>query len=104
MSQSREYLIMVLRAERSSKKQRLVEERIQSGKCLGTTRDGLECESVATRRGLCSTCHQRMQRRMNQLSQEDRAAYEARLISAGALLADREVLRIKDKSVFKRLA
>lgn len=104
MSQPREHLIMVLRAERSSKKQRRVEERIQSGKCLGTTRDGLECEEVATRRGLCSKCHQRMQRRMNQLGQEDKAAYEARLISAGALLADREVLRIKDKSVFKRLA
>jgi hypothetical protein len=104
MSHSREHLIMVLRAERSSKKQRHVEERIQSGKCLGTTRDGSECESTATRRGLCSKCHQAMQRRMNGLDAEKKAAYEARLISAGVLLADREVLRIKDRSVFKRLA
>jgi hypothetical protein len=41
---------------------------------------------------------------MNGLDAEQKAAYEARLIAAGVLLADREVLRIKDKSVFKRLA
>ena len=38
------------------------------------------------------------------LSQQDAAVYAGRLISAGAILADREIERIKDKSVFKRLA
>jgi hypothetical protein len=36
--------------------------------------------------------------------QDDQAAYESRLISAGALLANREVSKLKDKSVFRRLA
>lgn len=95
---------MVLRSERTRKQQKRVEERVLSGSCLGTNRDGLECSEKATRRGLCDKCYQQMTSAMNKLSQEDRAAYEARLISAGVLLADREVLRIKDKSVFKRLA
>ena len=53
MVQSREHLIMVLRSSRTSKQQRRVEERVLAGKCLGTTRDGAECEDKATRRGLC---------------------------------------------------
>lgn len=104
MGQSREHLIMVLRSERTRKQQKRVEERVLSGKCLGTTRDGAECLEKATRRGLCDKCYQQMNSAMSRLDQEGRAAYEARLISAGVLLADREVLRIKDKSVFKRLA
>lgn len=104
MNQSREQLIMILRAERTRKKQKRVEERVLSGKCLGTTRDGSECQEPATRRGLCDKCYQQMNASMNRLDVEQRGAYETRLISAGVLLADREVSKIKNKSVFKRLA
>lgn len=104
MVQSREHLIMVLRSSRTSKQQRRVEERVLTGKCLGTTRDGAGCEDKATRRGLCDKCYQQMISAMSRHDQEDRAAYESRLISAGALLANREVSKIKDKSVFRRLA
>jgi hypothetical protein len=104
VSQSREHLIMVLRTERTRKKQKRVEERVRSGKCLGTTRDGSECQETATRRGLCDKCYQHLAYSMRRLDEEKRAAYQARLITAGVLLADREVLSIKDLSVFKRLA
>jgi hypothetical protein len=104
MSQSREHLIMVLRSSRTSKQQRRVEERVQSGKCLGTTRDGAECDMKATRRGLCDKCYQQMISAKCRHDQDDQAAYESRLISAGALLANREVSKLKDKSVFRRLA
>jgi hypothetical protein len=100
----REQLIMVLRAERTRKKQTRVEELVVAGQCLGTTRDGSKCEQRACRRGLCWSCYRQYLSQTRGLSQHDAAAYEARLISAGAILADREIERIKDRSVFKRLA
>lgn len=104
MSNSKEHLIMVLRAERTRKKQTRVEALVESGKCLGTKRDGSVCDETATRRGLCWKCYRQYLNQLRAMSREQAAAYEARLISAGAILADREVERIKDKSVFKRLA
>jgi hypothetical protein len=101
---SREQLIMILRAERTRKKQTRVEEMVAAGQCLGTTRDGSKCEKKSCRRGLCWSCYRMFLSQTGMLSQQDAAAYQARLISAGAILADREIERIKDKSVFKRLA
>lgn len=100
----REQLIMVLRAERTRKKQTRVETLVDAGQCLGTTREGNKCEESSSRRGLCWKCYRKFLKQTRSLSQHDAAAYEARLIAAGAILADREIERIKDKSVFKRLA
>lgn len=104
MSNSREHLIMVLRAERTRKKQSRVEQLVDAGTCLGTTRSGCKCEERASRRGLCWRCYRQFLAQTRSLSQEQAAAYEARLFAAGALLAEREIERIRDKSVFKRLA
>lgn len=104
MSNSREHLIMVLRTERTRKKQSRVEELVHAGKCLGTKRNGCKCEEKTSRRGLCWSCYRLFLTQARSLSPEMAAAYEARLITAGALLADREIERIRDLSVFKRLA
>jgi len=104
MSNSREQLIMVLRAGRTRRKQSRVEERVRTDKCLGSTRDGLECDKPAMRRGLCENCYRAWMSSVKGMNPEQRAAVESRLISAGALLGDREVLRIKNRSVFVRLA
>jgi hypothetical protein len=104
MSNSREQLIMVLRAGRTRRKQSRVEERVRCDKCLGTNRDGSECDKQATRRGLCENCYRAWMSSVRGMNPEQKAAAESRLISAGALLGDREVLRIKNRSVFVRLA
>ena len=95
---------MVLRAERTRKKQSRVEERVRSDKCLGTTRDGLECDKHATRRGWCENCYRALMASLRGMDPEQKAAAEARLIAAGVLLGDREVLKIKIRSVFAKLA
>jgi ribosomal protein L31 len=101
---ARESLIVVLRCERTSKVQARVVERVREGKCLGTTRDGLQCDGKPTRVGLCSKCHNQWMAAQRHMDESERAAYRQRLVACGRMLGDREVIRIKNQSVFNRLA
>lgn len=81
-----------------------VVERVIARKCLGTLRDGSECDRTASRRGLCSQCYNAMHNRMKRIPAQDRERYLERLIADGRLLADGEVWQILDRSVYTRMA
>lgn len=104
MSSSREHLIMVLRAERRPKTQKRVIDRVLKNLCLGSTREGRECCGTPVKLGLCQRCHNAFMYESGKMSETDAAAYRQRLIAAGALLADREISKIRNQSVFRRLA
>lgn len=81
-----------------------VVERVIARECLGTLRDGSQCDRTASRRGLCSQCYNAMHNRMKRLPEGDRERYLDRLIADGRLLADGELSQILDRSVYARTA
>lgn len=77
-----------------------VVERVNARKCLGTLRDGTQCDRTASRRGLCSQCYNAMHGRLKRLSERDRKRYIERLIADGRLLGDGELSQILDRSAY----
>ena len=106
MVSARESLIVILRCVRTRKTQRLVEERVRQGKCLGILDDRSRCNEPAAKLGLCTKCHNRFSYHLKlKAADKDRQEYRQRLIQAGTLLNDREAARIKaDASYWSRMA
>lgn len=96
--------MMVLRCVRSRKIQRRVEERIRAGKCLGILDDGSECDGKPTKLGLCQHCHSRFYNVLKTKPYPDQLAYRQKLIMAGRMLQDREILTLKKQSFWNRMA
>ena len=105
MVSARESLIVVLRCVRTRKTQRIVEDRVKHGKCLGVV-DGKRCDGKASKLGLCQSCHNKFSYQLKLKSKEDQNKYRQRLIQDGTLLNnDGEARRLKkDASYWSRMA
>lgn len=97
-------MMMVLRAQRTKRIQAQVAERVRAGQCLGTNRLGAECTEPAVKVGLCIKCYNAMHHATRGMDDVARAAYHQRLIAAGRLLARNEVCRLKNQSIYQRMA
>jgi|688.fasta_scaffold20768_5 hypothetical protein len=104
MMSGREHLMMVLRAQRTKRVQRAVVERVRAGQCLGTTRKGDECTAVAVKCGLCMNCYAALRSAIRGMDDVTEATYRQRLLTAGRLLANHEVTKLKTQSIYQRMA
>lgn len=95
---------MILRCSRSKKNQKRVEARVAEGKCLGVKDDGTDCDAKPVKLGLCQHCHTRFYNVLCKKSKDDQQVFRQKLIQAGRLLQDREVLQLKRTSFWKRMA
>lgn len=86
--------IIVMSANPTPRAHKHIATRVANGQCLC-------CENLHLKRGLCHRCYYAwMVNRRKLESATKRAAYDARLIRAGKLLAPQAVRAIKDQSVF----
>lgn len=86
--------IIVMSAKPTPKAAKHIAQRIAKKQCLC-------CEKPLLKRGLCHQCYYRwMTRRRDLPTGAKRAAYDAKLIRCGRLLASGAVRRVKDNSVF----
>jgi hypothetical protein len=88
--------IVVMSATPTPKAARHVAERVSKGQCLC-------CDEPAIKRGLGQSCYYAwMANRRKLNTPTKRAAYDAKLIRIGRLLAPQAVRSIRDRSVFGR--
>lgn len=86
--------IIVMAANPTPKAGKHIAARVAAGQCLC-------CDKPLLKRGLCHRCYYAwMVNRRKLDSATKRAAYDARLIRAGKLLAPQAVRAIKDQTVF----
>jgi len=88
--------IIVMAANPTPKATKHIAERVGKGQCLC-------CDKKALKRGLCYQCYYSwMTNRKKLANATKRAAYDAKLIRAGKLLAAQAVRALRDHSIFNQ--
>lgn len=88
--------IIVMAASPSPKAQKHIAERVSKKQCLC-------CDKPLLKRGLCYQCYYKWRTARQALSSmTKRAAYDAKLIRIGKLLAAQDIRQFKDSSVFSQ--
>lgn len=92
--------IVVVKVKRTRAAEKHVQERIARELCVA-------CDKGKSfrRRGLCTTCEGRWERARKEMTKEQRATFDAKLIEQGLLLDSHDILQIKSKdNPFAQLA
>lgn len=89
--------IFVLDVSLAMNAKREVKDRVQQGLCLC-------CSNKAAKRGLCTKCHNAYYYLASRMTKRDRAAFEAKLMRQGKLLAAYDKAYRVAKNIFQKLA
>lgn len=95
----KELVVLVLDTKTSGKTTERVRECVEQHKCLVC-----ETNSKLLRRGLCIKCYTSWGRSRSRMSIKDALQFDARLIRRGLLLVTQQIRKIKQDSIFERLA
>jgi hypothetical protein len=92
--------IVVVKVKRTRAAEKHVQERVSQNLCVACNGN-----KPFRRRGLCTTCEGRWERSRKEMSKEQRATFDAKLIEQGLLLDNHDILKLRSKdNPFAQLA